>query len=256
MTHYIQRVAHRGGALLAPENTLAAFQQALSLNVDAIELDVQVSRDGVPVVFHDNTVDRLTDGTGNLLDLDAAALHALNVTAHFSTGWPQVEHIPTLHEALVFLRQQPETRIYIELKMSKRDGVQGRYSQISEKVIAQVQELAMEKQVLVISFDWHLLAQVKELAPSIATGAIVSRDQWAVHHSSALNDVCERVVAIGASWICVDHRQFFEEMPALVHQHQLRLNIWTVNTLEALRHFTTTDIDSLTSDRPDFFTQL
>src|SRR5215469_11494805 len=92
----LSRVAHRGGSLLAPENTLAAFRQALTLPVDAVELDVQMTCDGHAVVFHDNTVDRLTEGTGNLLDLTLSDLRSLNATAHFSGGWPQREIIPTL----------------------------------------------------------------------------------------------------------------------------------------------------------------
>ncbi len=69
MNHSIQRVAHRGGSHLAPENTLAAFRNALTLPIDAIELDIHMSRDGHAVVFHDYTVDRRTNGSGNILDL-------------------------------------------------------------------------------------------------------------------------------------------------------------------------------------------
>src|SRR5437764_1237987 len=78
----LQRVAHRGGARLAPENTLAAFRNALTLPVDAVELDVQMSRDGQALVFHDATMERLTNGQGNILDLDAAYLRSLNAAAH------------------------------------------------------------------------------------------------------------------------------------------------------------------------------
>ena len=89
MTHHVQRVAHRGGAALAPENTLAAFRNAFNFPIDAIELDVHMSRDGHAIVFHDNTVDKLTNGTGNILELDFAYLRSLNAAAHFPGGWPQ-----------------------------------------------------------------------------------------------------------------------------------------------------------------------
>src|SRR5215469_17012312 len=90
----VQRVAHRGGAALAPENTLAAFRLALTLPIDAIELDIQMSRDGHAIVFHDQTVERLTDGQGNILDLDLAYLRSLNAAAHFSGGWPEPQLVP------------------------------------------------------------------------------------------------------------------------------------------------------------------
>src|SRR2546421_12802712 len=91
MTSSLQRIAHRGGSRLAPENTLAAFRNALTLPVETIELDVQMSRDGYPIVFHDNTLERLTDGKGNILDLDFAYLRSLNAAAHFPGNSPVAE---------------------------------------------------------------------------------------------------------------------------------------------------------------------
>lgn len=74
-----QIAAHRGGAELWPENTEAAFRGAISLGVEQIEFDVQLSADGVPVIFHDATLDRMTDGTGPLADRSLAELRALSV---------------------------------------------------------------------------------------------------------------------------------------------------------------------------------
>jgi glycerophosphoryl diester phosphodiesterase len=126
MTGPIQCVAHRGGAALAPQNTLAAFRNALILPaVDAVELDVHMSRDGHVIVFHDNMVDALTDGQGNILDLDFAYLRSLNAAAHFPGGWSAPQQIPTLREALELAKGR--ANVYIEIKQSKRDGVYGRY---------------------------------------------------------------------------------------------------------------------------------
>ena len=116
----VQRVAHRGGSHLAPENTMAAFRTALTLPIDAIECDVQMSRDGRAIVFHDYTVERLTDSEGNILDLDFATLRSLNAAAHFRDGWPQTQRIPTLQEVLKFAKGR--TSVYIEIKFGKRDG--------------------------------------------------------------------------------------------------------------------------------------
>src|SRR5437667_2473915 len=104
MTNRPQRVAHRGGSHLAPQNTLAAFRNALTLPVDAIELDVHMSRDGHAIVFHDYTVNKLTNGHGNILDLDFAYLRSLNAAAHFPGGWPEPQQIPTLREVLDLAR--------------------------------------------------------------------------------------------------------------------------------------------------------
>src|SRR5229473_5205284 len=147
MNHQIQRVAHRGGSHLAPENTLAAFRNALKLPIDAIELDVHMSRDGHAVVFHDYTVNKRTNGSGNILDLDFAYLRSLNAAAHFPGGWRQWEQIPTLREVLELARGH--VQVYIEIKPSKRDKNYGRYPNIAETVIAEVGAAAMLDQVLI-----------------------------------------------------------------------------------------------------------
>src|SRR5260370_26745162 len=111
MNHSIHRVAHRGGAQLAPENTFAAFVNALSLHVDAIELDVHVSRDGHVVVFHDNYVHKRTNGSGNMLDLDMPYLRSLDAAARHPGGWPEPQQIPTLSEVLDLAKGR--TQVYI-----------------------------------------------------------------------------------------------------------------------------------------------
>src|SRR5579863_4998644 len=134
MRDHLQRVAHRGGSALAPENTLAAFRNALTLPVDAIELDVHMTRDGHAIVFHDNTVERRTNGKGNILDLDFAYLRGLNVAAHFPGGWPHAQQIPTLGEVLDLAKGR--ALVYIEIKSSRRGNNYGRYPNIAATVLA------------------------------------------------------------------------------------------------------------------------
>src|SRR5205807_8520280 len=155
MTNHPQRVAHRGGSHLAPQNTLAAFRNALTLPIDAIELDVHMSRDGHVIVFHDYTVDRLTNGRGKILDLDFAYLRSLNAAAHFPGEWPEPQRIPTLREVLELVRGH--VQVYIEIKFSERDGVCGRYPNIAQAVVEDVRAADMLDQAVIISFDWMIL---------------------------------------------------------------------------------------------------
>src|SRR5271157_5303017 len=155
MNQLIQQVAHRGGAQLAPENTLAAFRNALTLPVDAIELDVHMSRDGRLVVFHDHVVDKCTNGSGNLRELDFAYLRSLNAAARFPGGWPEPQQIPTLREVLELAKGHAQ--VHIEVKSMKRNGTFGRYPNIAETVVEEVRSTGMLDQVLVISFDWTIL---------------------------------------------------------------------------------------------------
>ena len=251
---HIERVAHRGGADLAPENTLAAFRNALTLPVDAIELDVHMSRDGHAVVFHDYEVARLTNGAGNILDLDFAYLRGLNAAAHFSGGWPEPQQIPTLREALAVAQGQVD--VYIEIKQSKKNGVYGRYPHIAEAVVEAVQAAGMLKRVLIISFDWTVLPAVKALAPDIRTGALVSNDTWNARAADALETLMAQVQALGCEWINLDSGLFNDTLLASAHDNGFKLGLWTVNTLAAMQRFADAGVDSITSNRPDLFAQL
>ena len=254
MAIHVQRVAHRGGSCLAPENTLAAFRNALTLPIDAIELDVQMSRDGQLIVFHDNTVERLTDGEGNILDLDFATLRSLNAAAHFSGDWPEVEYIPTLSEVLALMKER--ARVYIEIKTSRRDGVYGRYPRIAEAVLRDVRIARMLNRVLVISFDWPMLLHIKSMEPRLQTGGNVSKDIWNPDAEDAFATLLKQMRKFGCSWVNMDSRLFTEEMAARVHEQGLKLGLWTVNTLEDMRRFAAAHVDSLTTDRPDLFAEL
>ncbi|MBA2682031.1 MAG: glycerophosphodiester phosphodiesterase [Ktedonobacteraceae bacterium] len=254
MNNHIQRVAHRGGAALAPENTLAAFRNALSLPVDVIELDVQMSRDGRLIVFHDNTVEKRTDGQGNILDLDFAYLRGLNAAAHFPGGWSEPLQIPTLREVLDLAKGH--VQVYIEIKPSQRDKVHGRYPGIAEAVVDEVRAAGMLDQVLIISFDWLILPLVKTLEPALPLGALVSEDTWDPWAESAIDTLAEQASDLGCTWINMDCDLFTDAMPVVMHAHGLKLGLWTVDSETELLRFARAGVDSLTANRPDLFTVL
>ncbi|HVB72977.1 MAG TPA: glycerophosphodiester phosphodiesterase [Ktedonobacteraceae bacterium] len=254
MQQTMQRVAHRGGSQLAPENTLAAFRNALNFPVDAVELDVHMSRDGHAIVFHDYTVEERTDGQGNMLDLDFAYLRSLNAAAHFPGGWPEAQQMPTLGEVLRVAKGRAQ--VYIEIKPGKRDDVYVRYPTIVEKMVEEIRAAGMLDQVLIISFDWQVLPRVKALEPVLQTGALVSDDTWDAGAQGALQTLIEDVTALGCGWINMDSGLFSDEMVASVHQSGLKLGLWTVNSLQEMQRFAAAGVDSLTSDRPDLFAEL
>ena len=254
MTHHIQKVAHRGGTALAPQNTLAAFRNALTLPIDAIELDVQMTRDGHVVVFHDNTVDKLTNGTGNMLDLDFSYLRSLNAAAHFPGGWPEPQQIPTLREVLNLAKDH--VQVYIEIKFSERDGVFGRYPNIAEAVVEEVRSAGMLDQVLIISFDWMILPIVKSLEPALQTGAIVSDNVWNPRAEHALQTLVNHLSSMGRDWINMDCDLFTNDMPEVGHEHGLKLGVWTANSSDEIHSFAAAGVDSITSDHPDLFSEI
>lgn len=242
-------VAHRGGARLAPENTLGAFRNALALEVDAVELDVQMSRDGQLVVFHDNTLERLTEGHGNLLDLDFAYLRSLNAATHFPGGWSAREQIPTLREVLELVKGR--AHVLIELKSSQRDGEYGRYPGMVPAVLEDLQAMEMLDQVLLIAFDWELLAEAKQRQPEVETGLILSSEVWDVQAEGWVAAACRRARELGSAWIDIDQRLLTLEGAQIIRQEDLHLAAWTANTPEDIQHCQNVGVEALATDRPD-----
>ena len=109
-------IAHRGAAGITPENTKLAFLKALDLGADAIELDVQLTRDGECIVFHDETLERTTDGTGLVAETDFETISKLDAGSWFSASFKKLE-VPTLEEVLKTIGGR--TLINIELKPDK-----------------------------------------------------------------------------------------------------------------------------------------
>lgn len=248
------RVAHRGGEP-APQNTLGAFSRALTLPyVDAVELDVQQSRDGQLIVLHDNEVDKLTDGSGNVLDLDFAALRELNAAARYPGGWPWAEQIPTLNEVLSLLRGKK--RLFIEIKFSKRDGFYDRYPGIAENVVEEVRALEMVNQVQVMSFDWMILPTLQSMEPSLETGMIISEDSWRRGVESSVDSLIEQAITLGTHWLNLEAKLWTPEIQAAADKHHFKVGLWTVNDLDAMKHFLQGGVQAITSDRIELFQKL
>lgn len=158
--------AHRGESGHAPENTLPAFELAWDMGADGIELDVQMSKNGALVVIHDETVDRVSDGTGWVKDLTLEELRALNVNKLFPR-YGRVG-IPTLEEVLDFIKTTDMT-VNVELKNHVVS-----YKGLEEKVIGLVREKGLEERVICSSFNHYSVRKIQRLAPEVKTGFLYS----------------------------------------------------------------------------------
>ena len=157
-------IAHRGASRRRPDNTLAAFDEALRLGCDAIELDVQLSRDGVPVVFHDKTLSRTGAGRKRVARLDLAELRALDAGGWFDAAY-RGEHIPTLKEVL--RRYGGRTRLLVEIKT--REGVRGRrrHLELARAVAECARETEVSQAMSVLSFNTGVLDELSRVAPKL-----------------------------------------------------------------------------------------
>lgn len=158
-------IAHRGGSALRPENTLPAFDHAVSLGVDGLECDVQLSRDGEVVIIHDPTVNRTTDGTGAVGDFTADELARLDAGARFGPdlAWPyrgQGIGIPTLR---TFLNRYRSLPLVIEVK--------GEDPEVADRALTLIREARAEDRVIMSGFSEVVLAHVRRVVPHIPTSA-------------------------------------------------------------------------------------
>jgi glycerophosphoryl diester phosphodiesterase len=158
-------IAHRGGAALRPENTIAAFDHAISLGVDAIECDVHLSRDGEVVIIHDPTVDRTTDASGPVRALTAAELSRVDAGCRFgpADAFPykgRAGGVPLLHDVLERYRSVP---IVIEVK--------GDDPQVAARALAVIREHGAEARVVIGGFSHIVLSAVRAAWPQLVTSA-------------------------------------------------------------------------------------
>ncbi|WP_091283482.1 glycerophosphodiester phosphodiesterase family protein [Micromonospora haikouensis] len=158
-------IAHRGASAAAPENTLVAQEIARRSGADFVENDVQPSRDGVPFVLHDATVDRTTDGSGAIRTLTAAQLKALDAGSWFAPQYAGAR-LPTLAEQLVDLRTRGGN-LLLEIKGAHtRDEV--------ARIVEVIRAEKMTARVFVQSFEVDALRYTRELAPELPTGLLRS----------------------------------------------------------------------------------
>jgi glycerophosphoryl diester phosphodiesterase len=243
--------AHRGGSLLAPENTLAAFELGVSYGADALELDLQTTSDGELVVIHDATVDRTTDGTGPVSAFTLAELRGLDAGYRFTPDGGQTypyrgQHltIPTLRD--VFARYLPATRINIDLKQSTP---------------------ARERSLWELIQEFEAYDRVGAGCESVAAVARFRRlSGGRVATAAAATEVRSFLLAVWARatrWLRIPYdalqipetyRGIRVVSPTLIHAAHRRglvVHVWTVDERAAMERLLTWGVDGIMSDRPD-----
>ncbi|UYN84014.1 MAG: hypothetical protein KIT89_01925 [Microcella sp.] len=156
-------IAHRGDPAAAPENTLPAFEAALRSGAEVLELDLRVSADGHAVLFHDDTLDRTTDGTGPVSDLSLAELQALDAGSWYGSAWAGTS-IPTFEEFLPLLRSS-SARALIEFKGAWT-------TEQLRPVVAAIYRAGVQDRVVVASFTSKTLMRLARTAPSLHRAAM------------------------------------------------------------------------------------
>ncbi|ACT00766.1 glycerophosphodiester phosphodiesterase [Paenibacillus sp. JDR-2] len=213
-------VAHRGWSGRAPENTIAAIQLAIDEpDIEWIELDVQLSKDNVPVVIHDYKLKRTTNGRGEVKSLTAAELQALDAGSWFSPLY-KGEGVPALSQVLDKARGR--IRLNIELKT---DGV--RYPKLEDYVVQLIKDYGMEDEVVITSFHAGTLFNTHKLTGgSIRTGLIL--DGWR-------NSLPVELQQLGAQFLSIEHGRLNASRLELLKQAGIQVMAWTPNDERSIR---------------------
>lgn len=223
-------VAHRGGAREAPENSLEAIAHARRSGADGIELDVRLSADGVPVVFHDSDLRRLG---GSRRRVDESGLHALVGVELFRRAKRfEPTRIPTLDEALAAVG--PLAPVQLELK------AEGEAEPLARRTLDAVRRAGLAEAVELTSFDRATIAVLRRLAPELPAGLVLDHppadDAWLELPLASLSLELGR-----AGWA------------ARARARGVRVAVWTENDPRSLPAWAALGVDALITDRPERF---
>jgi len=225
-------VGHRGASAEKPENTLCSFQAAVANGMNAIELDLVQSRDGVPFVMHDDRVDRTSNGAGYCYNLPWQSVSSLDAGSWKSLKF-RGEKVPSFAQVLESFQNQP-VFILAEIKESQY------YHALPQRAARLIQEKGMEPQCLVMSFNWDYADAVKQENPACVTGILGS--------GRSMKEAVERAQRGGHTFISWDYKNVTPTMVQLVHEAGLTLNVWTANTARAIQRMIDLGVDSISSN--------
>ena len=241
--------AHRGGALLWPENSLQAYREALALGVDLLETDVHLTANGAVVVLHDATLDRTTTGTGAVHDRTLADLATLRLRA--ADGTPTAESVPTLAQLLDLL-QPSRAGLLLELKAGP--GRQ-RYVGLEEKALALVRGRGLLDRTLVMAFEPETVVAVRALEPTVPTAALIARGRIQ-RDRLTVDEVLARAREVRATHVGINFRLLDGPLVSALQQAGMAVGAWTVNEEADIRRVLDLGVDVVITDRPDLALQL
>lgn len=215
-------IAHKGASGYAPENTLLSFQRAIDLGADMIELDLRETLDGELVCIHDSSVDRTTNGTGEIHELTYKELRGLDAG--------EGEHIPLLTEVLSLA--SGKIKVNIDLKVIE----------VEKELLDLIEDYKIAQDVFVSSFFHGTLRALRDLSDNIETAVLVEVPK---------DDLVPYALDFDVNAINPNHKLVTPELVEEAHSVGLMVYPWTVNDLEMMKQLLAFGVDGLITDYPD-----
>lgn len=213
--------AHKGFSAQYPENTLASFRAALGLNVDGIELDIHLSADGIPMVIHDELLERTTNGSGLVRDYTAAQLAQLDA----GNGEP----IPTFEEVVDLV----DGRLAFDIEFK---------SQGCEAAVLEILARNPDTVAAISSFDWEVLANVRAISPEM--------ELWVLTHA-VTDEAIEAARRNGATTLAVQHQGISPASSDKAAAAGFEVMAWTVNLRQEADRLRKLGVVAICTDDPD-----
>ncbi|MCM3744132.1 glycerophosphodiester phosphodiesterase [Sporosarcina luteola] len=236
----VENVAHRGATGYAPENTIAAFDLAVEMKADYIEIDVQRSNDGELVVIHDTTVDRTTDGTGQVGELTFEQLRSLDAGSWYGEKFAG-EHIPTFEEILD--RYRGKIGILVELKAPELyPGIE---EQVADALLERNLDKPQNEKIIIQSFNFTSMKMMDQLLPRVPIGVLTS------NRADTTLDALQEFSTY-ADWFNPSYGIVTEELVNDGHYLGMKIGSWTVRSQEAADFLFEMGVDAIITDCPDY----
>ena len=233
----IVKIAHRGFSAIAPENTMVAFQKALELNVDCVELDVHGTIDKKVVAIHDQTLNRTTNQTGFVNQQTLNRVRQADAGRWFDDKFTG-EKIPTLTEALDLIC--PSAMAVVEVKDAA----------ITDQVVKDIHRTNTSGRVVVIAFDPMVLKQVRQLDSTLSTGFLLDGDSEHVGDVELAAQLVHRVLVMGVPLLNLNEKLITSLLAHEIKKRGVTLWTWTIDDLERMKEVVDSGVQGITSNQP------
>ncbi|MDZ5474022.1 glycerophosphodiester phosphodiesterase [Bacillus sp. 31A1R] len=252
-------IAHQGGELLAPSNTMVAFEQAVELGVDVLEFDIHTTEDGHLVAIHDATVDRTTNGEGVVAELTLEEIQSFDAGYHFVDLNGENSYrgkdiiIPTVEE---IFKKFPHMKMVIEIK---DDNPSERIEEISENLWNLIQKYQMEDQVVITAFDQDIVETFKKVSNegTAIAGGRQEIKKFVIYHTIFARNLYTPQVdtfQIPVSEAGIDLTK--SSLVKGAHRRGIDVHYWTIDDKETMKKLINAGADGIITNRPDIMIEL
>ena len=221
--------AHRGANSFAPENSLQAFEEAIKINCDGVEMDLRYTGSGDVIVFHDRGLHRMTGDEGNIQQLSLS-----EIRTHYLAGNPKYS-IPTLEEALDLIRDRAIINLELKREFSRSNGFE-------EKVVEILRNFNLKDNIIISSFNPLVLKKIAAIAPYLHLGFIYrNRSQKLMTIGTSLRSLHINFKTLSKKYLKAMQAKGYKVFP------------WTVDHIVDMKHLLEMGVDGIITNRPEVY---